>query len=189
MAIPTTNTAEVLFSSQQPAWERGVELIQGMTSTMFTSRAGLEQRQQKRMRGQWSMRYVTFHDRAAAATRRTRNRAEIAAPVVVPFWPERAILSSLVTNTATISRTATEDWFVIGDYIFLTDGTDSQFRQITAYGISQQALVLLPLVGAVAFGAGTKVYPCRTCVRERGESEFTIASEDATEEAVTYVTL
>lgn len=189
MAIPSTSTAEVLFVSREPAWEKGVELIQSMVSSVFTSRAGLEQRQQRRHRGHFTIRYTTYDTAATALERWRRTQAELASPLIVPFWTESATLASLASNTATISRTATDDWFVVGDYIFITDGTVGQFRTIAGYGISLQALQLVPITGAVAFAPGSRVYPCRACERGGGKAEAKLTHEASREEDVTYNTL
>lgn len=189
MAVASTNTAELLFTSTEPAWEAGVELSQGMQTALFTSRSGLEQRQQRRIRGAYSIEYRIYHDKAAAALRLARNRAETVTAVVVPMWTEEAVLASLASNTATVSRTATEDWFSVGDYILLINGTTRQFRQIASYGVSLQALVLESDAGALAFPNGSRVIPCRICARKSGDSEMDFPSEDAVEEQVAYMTL
>lgn len=189
MAIPTTETAEVLFSSTEPAWEAGVDLTQAMQTAMTTSRAGLEQRQQKRIRGIWQIAFTIFHDMASAAARRLRSIAETQTAVVVPFWTEEAILASLVGNVATISRRSTVDWFAPGDYVLLIDGTTSQFRVIASQGSTDQELNLVALTGAIAFPNLSRIIPCRVCSRENGDAEMVFPSEDAVEEKVSYVTL
>lgn len=191
MAIPSTNTATLLFSSQQPAWEAGVELTQAMTTRLFTSRAGLEQRQQARMRSAWKMKYTIHLDRAALPTRDARNRAEIATAVVVPLWPERATIAAMTADLVTISRTATDDFFSIGDYIYLHDPTTNvgQFRVVTGYGVSLQALELETLSGTVVFDPGANAYPCRICSRQGGTAEQTDENDFAIEEEVSYATL
>lgn len=189
MAIPSTNTAEVLFVSREPAWEHGIELTQSMVTNIFTSRAGLEQRQQRRDRSHWTMRYKTYDAAATAIERWQRTQAELAAPLVVPFWTESAALASLSGNTATISRTATVDWFAVGDYIYITDGEQSQFRTIASYGVSLQALVLDALTGAIAFDPDARVYPCRICERGGGKADSRSIHEASREEDVTYSTL
>jgi len=189
MAIPSTTTNALLFSSQEPAWERGVELALGQSTRVFTSRSGLEQRQQGRMRSQLSLRYSAFFDPAGKRIREERNRAEIANPVVVPFWSEAATIGSMTTNAATISRTATPDWFVIGDYVYITDGTDAQFRIISGYGVSLQALQFEAMTGSITFAASSLIYPCRICVRDGGSSESMETNDFSTMEEVRYTTL
>jgi hypothetical protein len=189
MAIPSTTTVDLLFVSREPAWENGVELIQSMVSGVFTSRSGLEQRQQRIGRGHWTMRYRTYDVAATALSRWKRTQAELAAPLVVPFWPEGGTLASLASDVATISRTATEDWFLVGDYIFITNGTVGQFRTIAGYGISLQALELEEVDDPVAFSPGARVYPCRLCERGGGKAEAMILHEASRQEEVTYNTL
>lgn len=189
MAIPSTSTVSLLFVSREPAWEKGVELTQNLVATIFTSRAGLEQRQQRRDRSHWSMRYTTYDDQTTALERWQRTQAELAAPLVVPFWTEGATLLALASDTATISRTATEDWFLEGEYIFITDDSQGQFRIISGYGVSLQALELVPDEDAIAFTAGAKVYPCRICERGGGKADARLIHEASREEDVVYHTL
>lgn len=189
MAIPSTTTATTLFSSQRPAWEKGVELVQGHQTRLFTSRAGLEQRQQSRIRSQWRMRFTCFFDAADRAAREARNRAELVAPVVVPFWTEEALISTMATNSVTISRTATDDWFAVGDYIYLTDGTVGQFRTVAGYGVSLQQLTLEAISGEVIFSALDLVYPCRLCVRDGGSADVAEDNDFTVEDDVRYITL
>lgn len=191
MAIPSTSTLDPLFSSQQPAWEYGVELTQGHATRLFTTRAGMEQRQQSRLRSQWRMLYTIHLDGDSLATRDARNRAEIAAAVVVPFWPERAIVAAMVSNSVTISRTATEDWFAVGDYVYLYDPDldVGQFRVVAGYGVSLQQLTLEPHGTELIFAAGTQAFPCRLCVRDGGRAEHEDQNSFAVQEEVAYVTL
>jgi len=189
MAIPTTNTAVTLFSSQRPAWEKGIEMVQGHATRLFTSRAGLEQRQQGRLRSQWKLSYTCYLDGLEREERDRRNRAELVAPVVVPFWPEEAIVSAMLSNSVTISRTATDDWFAIGDYIYLTDGTTGQFRVISGYGVSLQQLTLEAVGSEVLFSGGDLVYPCRLCIRDGGMAEHIDDTDFSLSEEVRYLTL
>ena len=117
MAIPSTTTAATLYVTREPAWEHGVELTQSLVTSLFTSRAGLEQRQQLRDLSHWTMRYTTYDAKTTERARWERTQAELAAPLVVPFWPEGAFLISLVGDTATITRTATGT--LSGDIAFL----------------------------------------------------------------------
>lgn len=189
MALPSTTTQTLLFSSQLPAWERGIELTQGQATRLFTSRAGMEQRQQGRLRSQWRMSYTAIIPKAQRRTRDLRNRAELVAPVVVPFWPEQTIISAMTSNLITIGRTATEDWFAIGDYIYITDGVDAQFRIVSGYGISLQQLSLEAITGEIVFGTDAVVYPCRKCIREGGAAEQTDENDFTLVEDVRYVSL
>lgn len=189
MAIPTTDSVPLLFSSQEPAWERGVDLMQMMTTSVITSRAGLEQRQQLRHRGQFQISFMIYHDADSSDARWARNLAETQGGVVVPFWTEEAILATMVGNTITISRRSTPDWFTPGDYVLLTDGTQSQFRQISSVGATDQELNLVAMTGGIDFADLSRVIPCRICIREQGASEIGFPGEASGEERVSFVTL
>lgn len=189
MALPSTTTQTVLFSSQEPAWERGIELTQGQSTRLFTSRAGMEQRQQGRLRSQWRMAYTCIIPASQRRTRDLRNRAELVAPVVVPFWPEQTAVAAMVSNSLTIGRTATEDWFAVGDYLFITNGVDSQFRVVSGYGVSLQQLTLEAITPEIIFGTDAVVYPCRLCIREGGQADQQDENDFSLVEDVRYISL
>lgn len=189
MALPSTSNSTLLFSSTQPAWERGVELVQGHQTRLFTSRSGLEQRQQGRIRSQCGLSFYAYFSQADAPERDERMRAELVSPVVVPFWTEEARVVSMTSTSVTITRAATIDWFAAGDYIYLWDGLNGQFRMVTGQGATDQILTLEAVGAPVIFGANSAVYPCRICVRTAGLVEYREDSDFAVEEDVRYTTL
>lgn len=189
MALPSTSNSTLLFSSQPPAWERGVQLVQAHQTRIFTSRSGLEQRQQGRVRSQFNLSFYAYFAQNEVAEREERMRAELVAPVVVPFWTEQARVVSMTSTSVTITRAATVDWFAAGDYIYLNDGLNGQFRLVTGQGATDQILTLETTGAPVIFGAGSAVYPCRVCSRAAGLVEHQEPSDFAVEEDVRYITL
>lgn len=188
MTASSNNTA-LLFISRQPAWERRVKLTQAMLTDVFTSRSGLEQRQNRQSRGRWTMRYSSFCRLADAPARRARILAEVSAPLIVPFWTERAATTSaIVANVVSIDRTPDADWFAAGDYVFFSDALlGDQFREIAS--VAGSALTLEPDGGAIAFLTGTRIYPCRACIRAPGSASVEVAGEDAALETMEVATL
>lgn len=190
MAVPSTSNSTLLFSSQRPAWERGIELVQAQQSRVFTTRSGLEQRQQGRLRSHWTLSFYAYFSQEETAIREERTRAEMVSAVVVPFWSEQARVASTMTSTSlTITRTATDDWFAVGDYVYISDGLNGQFRVVSGYGVSLQVLTLATHPAPVIFGVGSEVYPCRICSRAGGLVEHRDDSDFALEEDIRYQTL
>lgn len=190
MAIPDTSNTATLFVTRPPAWEMGVQLEQAMNSDVSTSRAGLEQRQQRGGVGRWRLTYQAYLNQSERAAREERAFAEIAAPLIVPFWTEAGTtITTLDFNALQVDRAWTPDFFKVGDWVFFDDGTQTQFRQIEAIGITDQSLELVDLSGQIEFAAGTTIYPCRHCVREQGRAEFESASEATHTERLVYSTL
>lgn len=192
MAIPSTANTTALFLTQHPAWEAGVRVEQIMQSDVVTSRSGLEQRQQRTTRGSWTMSYRAALSSTEKAAREIRAEAEIAALCWVPFWPEAGLTATtIVSNTLSIDREWSPDFFAPGDWVYFDSPTQGQqFRQIEDIGITEQTLILYPLAsGAVAFDPLTRIYPCRACTRQNGQAEFEQASEATYMERLTFQTL
>ena len=184
--IPTTEDAEV-FISTPPAWERGVELEQMMDTAVFTSRSGLEERQQRRQRGAYRLDYTAVYNAAELSARNAAAALEMAAPLVVPFWTERCqTTSGIVANVVTIDRTPDADWFVAGDWIFFDSATQGrQFRKIASVAGAN-----LTLSGSgTAFNSGTPVYPCRRCLRDNQRAEWIPPADGNASEAMKFATL
>jgi hypothetical protein len=194
MAIPSTKNTTPLFVTRAPAWEKGVELEQNMGGHIDTSRSGLEQRQQRRFRSGWKMTYRAALDGTTAKQREARARAEIVAPLWVPFWTEKGITANPMTvmapNTLNLDRIVTQDFFTVADYVLLRHPTlGDEFRRIEDWGVNSQQIILEALGGAILFPALTAIYPCRLCVRSQGMAEMQRHHVDSTTESLTYATL
>lgn len=184
--IPNTTDAAV-FITTPPAWEKGIELEQMADTSVFTSRAGLEERQQRRQRCGFKIEYSAVYDAAGLAARNQSAAAEMASPLVVPFWTERCLTTSgIVANVVTIDRDPDSDWFVPGDWVFFDSPTQGQqFRQIASVAGAD-----LTLSGSgTAFNSGTPVYPCRRCLRDGQRAEWIPPSDGNASEAMKFATL
>lgn len=186
--IPNTTDAAV-FITTPPAWEKGIELEQMADTSVFTSRAGLEERQQRRQRCGFKIEYSAVYDAAGLAARNESAAAEMSSPLIVPFWTERsATTSGIIANVVAIDYEPDGDWFVAGDWILFDSPTQGQqFRQIAS--VSGASLTLAALGGAIAFNSGTPVYPCRRCLREGQRAEWIPPSDGNASEAMKFSTL
>lgn len=185
--IPNTADSPT-FVSAKPAWEHGVELEQALNTTIFQTRAGLEERQQRRQRGQFTISYKTQMDRTAGRARDAAAAAAATSAQIVPFWTEPATATTdLVADAVTIDRTPDADWFTAGEWILFVDATlGDEFREIAS--VSGDTLTLVALGGSKDYLTGVTVYPCRACVRA-GRAEWMRDDADATEESHKFSTL
>lgn len=188
MAAPdTTNTPEI-FVSRAPAWEMGVQLDQTLAADIQTSRSGLEQRQARTSRSRLRLTYSAHLTAAQRADRIERMLAEVRAPLQVPIWPKGGLVSAMAdVATLTLGRTAGIDYYQPGHWILLTTATALQFRQIASR--AGAVLTLEAMVGATLFPAGSRVYPCRLCLRSGGSGEFQQTGEETHVERLIYQTL
>lgn len=191
MAIPSTLNVSPLFVSRAPAWEKGVSLVQTMGGSVFAARSGLEQRQQRRTRAGLKLSYKAYLNSQAQQSREARTLGEIAAPLWVPMWTERANTANALTGTTlNLDRITTPDFFAPGDWILLRDATlGDQFRQIDEAGSTDQQVILVDDPDAVEFPISTACWPCRLCIRSGGQADFRLPHADSAEETLTYVTL
>lgn len=185
--IPSTADTPT-FVTTAPAWEHGVDLEQAMDTSVFMTRAGLEERQQRRQRGKYSLSYKSQMARSAGRARDAAAAAAAATGLIVPFWTEPALATTdLTADTVTIDRTPDADWFTAGDWVFFTDPTlGDEFREIAS--VSGDTLTLVALGGSKAYLTGVTVYPCRACVRAT-RAEWQQDDIDASEESHKFSTL
>jgi hypothetical protein len=186
--IPSTLDTPTVIT-RRPAWEAGVEFEQAMDTDVFRSRAGLEQRQQRRQRGRYLLDYTTRLSAAEALTRDVLAASENVGPLIVPFWTRAARTDSpIIANVVTIDYAPDGDFFSDGDYVFFDSPSQGeQFRLIA--GTAGSSLTLVADGGAIAFVTGTRVYPCRRCIYEAGRAEWAPESREATSEKLRFITL
>lgn len=191
MSIPSTTNVSPLFLSTPPAWELKVKLRQALNTDIFTARSRLEQRQARQEASNFLLEYRVIMDREDSETRRVRSAAEIAAPLVVPFWPVRTVTTTdIIADVVTIERMppAEGDFWAVGDFVFFDGGDEGrQFRQILSR--AGAVLTLEADVLGFDFSAGATVWPCRLCVRDAGSAAFESDGEDSHEETYTLLTL
>lgn len=186
---PSTTNTSLLFVTRQPAWEKKVRSKQAMHTDIFDARSGIEQRQGRQSRGRWSMEYQAVLNFTDAEARRVRTRGEVAAPLIVPFWAERGILTSdLVANVFSMDRTGDADWFYPGDYVLLSsEALGDQFRQIAS--IDGNDVTLEADAEGEDYLTGATVWPCRACIRDAGSAVFRTSIENSDNETLNYSTL
>lgn len=156
------------FSTQPPAWERGVSVTQTQASLIFRARSGLEQRQSIRHRPTWKLDYTAVLPSAAVArARRATTYAEMTKAHWLPWWPDEfAAAGTAPTGAGSLILTQDpgDDQFLPGEYLAF-DAEPIEFRPITA-----RSGRTLTLGGTgTAHTAGTRLWPAKLCIRTRGE--------------------
>jgi hypothetical protein len=157
-----------------------------MKSDVNTSRGGLTQKLGRQSRGAWQMQYSAVLSRSEAAARQVRAREEIRSPLVVPFWTEKALTTTVLDSDAVhIDRLPDYDWFTPGDWVYIVPPAGAaEFREI----LSVDGDTLFLNSGA-EYGSGLAIYPCRFCMRSADGATFETTSEDSVVEPLTYMTL
>lgn len=164
MIANSDNTAP-LPVSDEPDWSKPVT-VAFMHSTQITmSRAGKEQRKRTRRspkaRISWSVSGLTL---AQAQTAMEAAAAQSARLCIVPFWTEGTVtITSIVGNLVTVGVDPRRDFFAPGQYVYLDDGTNQYFRLIES--VSDRILTLTTDGSSPAFGANSRIFPCRKCRR------------------------
>lgn len=190
--MDSTASRPLLFVTREPAWEATVTLEQSLASDVQTSRAGYEQRHARQKRSRWRLAYDAVLGQDDHATRRAAAAAEISSPLVVPFWTEQATAASAInpSREVLLDRPSTVDWFAAGDWVYVDNGTESQFRLITAVNTSNaQRITLADGDDPIAIPEGATIWPCRICFRQAGKAERQRKARHATTEQLTFVTL
>lgn len=181
--IPSSTDTPV-FVTRRPSWEHGVELAMQHETTVFMSRSGIEERQQRRTRAKCDLRYRAVLTPAETAARDATGITQMNATQVVPFWSERALTTTAIAaNVVSIDRAPDADWFVAGDHVYLhSTALGGQFREIAS--VAGSALTLVADGGAFAYLTGATIYPCRRCLRTKGieweQDSATTGIEDLT---------
>lgn len=189
MSTRSTNTAEVLFVTTAPAWEDGCTLEQTMHTDIFRARSGVEQRQGSQGLSKWRMEYTAVLDQTAAAARRARALEEVRSPLCVPFWTEKTTTAGpLSGDSVEITAAETADFFQPGDFVLLSASGDGiQFREIASRAGS--VLTFTPDLDAIAYAAGSTVWPCKFCIRTDGGARFDAEGTHAHRETLQFETL
>lgn len=165
MSIPNSDNTAPVPVTTQPDWAKGVKVTFIHITQLFASRSGKEQRQRSRATAKARISYTV-----SGLTVAEQSAAMLAAEVearrlcIVPFWSEGTqTITSTAGDVVTIGVDPRADFFAVGQYVYFDDGTTQDFRQIAS--ITDRILTLAADVGAPAFGAGARIYPCRKCRR------------------------
>lgn len=174
-----------IYVTREPDWSRGVSLSLSHSTLVFQSRAGLEQRTRQRATPIYRLAYTERGlNPAQYAQRQARAAAEVALPLWLPFWTERARLTHDMTDTsAQIDADPSADFFAPGQLVYI----GGQFRTITA--ATGRTLTLAVDGTATAWPAGTKAYPVRYVRRIMGEDGQRRKSLQSYEETLIFETI
>ena len=106
---------------------------------------------------------------------------ELAAPVVCPIWPDEYDVTGIVGLRVSFSESLARSKFKLGSYVFIEQGTQSEFRIISGVG----ANYVDTLAGAIVFSAGALAFPCIFGMRTKNTAASGFATVDNSEEAIT----
>ncbi len=151
----TSENTTPLFVTVFPDWSKGVKIEAVHESMLFTSRAGLEQRQRSRMYGRYR---ITFqrcgYTREEWAARWQQVREEHRNICILPFWSEGENATRIAGNQAlcvsagvhlrvsaddvlgvgqcaySLPAPLRSEWWQAARYAFLFDGAEGQYQQI-----------------------------------------------------------
>lgn len=188
--IPNSENTDALAVTIQPDWSRGVTISQVHQTTSFLSRSGMEQRKRGRRTPMYRLVYqVTGLNYAQHRAALAVAKAESRAVCLVPMWTERAqTITSIVSDVVTIDQDPRREFFAAGQWAyFYTVADGGQFRRIAS--VTDRHLTLETRVDAIAYGAGSKVYPARRCKRVLGQDETKLQDFTSHEFTLTYETI
>lgn len=163
--IANSDNTSPLPVTDEPDWSKPVVVTFSHATQIFGSRAGKEQRKRLRRSPKASIQYtVSGLTLAQAQTAMEAASAQYARLCIVPFWTEGTVtITSISGNAVTIGVDPRRDFFAAGQYVYLDDGTNQYFRLIAS--VSDRILTLTADGSSPAFGANTRIFPCRLCRR------------------------
>lgn len=178
--IPGTDTLEPLFIADSPDWAESVELVLGWDTTITPSRNGSEQRSRNRFYPKTKISFVVSALSVAEyASRRSRARAEVKSPVVVPLWPIQYNYVSKAGQVITVDQLALgTDNLLADEYIFILEaGVAPKF-----YRIDSTSGSTITVSGSIlAYTTAAKVFPCLLGVRD-SKTVFKASTNDSVDE-------
>lgn len=165
--FPTT-TNEATKLALMPDWAAGVGHQTTYRTDINRSRAGLEQRAQRRKRPILSMEYQIHAQNEAARRRIEQALATARGPLLVPWWPSGGRLRVDMDSDTFVDMTTVpiaEDWPPDLAWVFLW-GRDqgSEWREFSHRNGSN--VHLIDTGTHIQFTAGAFCFPGRLAVRE-----------------------
>lgn len=178
MIANSDNTAP-LPVTDEPDWSKPVAVTFIHSTQIIMSRAGKEQRGRTRRspkaRISWYLSGLTL---AEAQTAMEAAAAQHARLCIVPFWTEGTVtITSISSNLVTIGVDPRRDFFAPGQFVYLDDGTNQYFREIVS--VTDRILTLDADGASPAFGANSRIFPCRKC-RRLPNDEASLEATDTT---------
>ena len=166
-ALPTNISQAHRFIDDEPAWEKPVRLAESYDTSINLTRAGLETRNRRRLIPRRQLEFTV----SAVTNDEYQARAEAAqldarAICWVPLWTDPEYLTADQTAAAYVNLEIGNDrrpgLFRVGDWVYLVDGADKQFRQIASK--ADEVTFTLEATGSpIEFLEGAAVYPCIAC--------------------------
>lgn len=231
-----------MFITTRPDWAGKVALELLFATSLYTSRAGKEQRTRQRFTGKPRISYKQSGlSKADWDARLPIIRLEMRSVCIVPFWTEglpghkserpvgrrcgpsaRRLAAPVAMRRRCglyvyeMDAPTREEWFTAGDWVYLWDGEQGQFRQLVRaveelpgrrraswFQMRECAefrhravrpgahLILLrpPANGAASLGDEVVIYPCKSCRRISAQDEGRRRSQHSFEEKMIYEAL
>lgn len=171
VTYPTTDTTTPEKLAILPDWGEGLKQRTTYRTELSTSRRGLEQRTQHRVRPMLVIDYRAqgIHD-ADARKRLEAAVANFRKPLLVPWWPQGTVLQSTSTDTGALLSTnpVADDWDRDGFIYLWNRSIGGEFRILASR--TGRTLTLTDEGGHLAFPAGSFAFPVRLAVRERDDA-------------------
>lgn len=175
-----------------PDWASGVGQQTTYRTDISRSRAGLEQRAQRRRRPILSMEYQASVQEAGAQRRIETTLAIARTPLLVPWWPNGSILVNSMTNDTDVQLTAdpiAEDWpdDLAWVYLWGREEGGGEWRELASR--DGNLLTLVDTGDHVQFSAGAFIWPARLCVREIENAMLQVPRHREATDALKFRTL
>jgi hypothetical protein len=137
-----------------PNWSQSFESSLRFDTDILRSRGGREQRIAKRFRPRIEMEFRSLAKREQFVKVQRQLFAELRNEIVMPFWPERTILSSNASGT-TAQVSQVQDWMEAGAYFCIVEDGEAE-----AHKIASRSGSTITLDGTLSktWGAGAQVY-------------------------------
>lgn len=172
-----------------PDWREGVSVSQQFDTTIQRSRAGLEQRNQRRRTCRYTLEYTrTGLTPAEAKQRLEAIRSEYRGPLTVPMWTDGIALQTsmtLVTSALLESNPVDGEWMAPFDVWLWNPNLGGQWRTCTV--VNGRNLTLSGT--GILYPVGSLVFPSRLMIRETGESMLAPVDVKSGTESHRYRTL
>lgn len=175
-----------------PDWAAGVGQQTTYRTDISRSRAGLEQRAQRRRRPILTMDYQASQSEAGAQRRIEAALVTARTPLLVPWWPNGSVLALPMTSDTSVQLTAdpiAEDWPEDLAWVYLWGRAEGggEWRQFAS--IAGSVVTLVDTGDHVQFSAGAFIWPARLCVREIENAMLQIPRHRESTDALKFRTL
>lgn len=188
---PTSIDAPVKLAIM-PDWASGIGQQTTYRTDISRSRAGLEQRAQRRRRPILLMDYQASQHDAEAQRRIEAVMATARTPLLVPWWPNGSVLAATMTTDTSVQLTSNpiaEDWPEDLAWVYLWGRAEGggEWREFAS--IDGSVVTLVDTGSHTRFSAGAFIWPGRLAVREVDNAMLQIPRHRETSDALKFRTI